>query len=104
MTKQKLSNLFILILLFALGIIYSAQVFVNHSKVVAQTVMTDTSDDSAESGEEKVNEASNHLFLQERSLYRLKPAADAKVNLSAYISKMLPEPYLQLNTPPPNCA
>jgi len=104
MTRQKLSNFFILILLFAMGVIYSAQVFVNHSKVVTQTVMTDTGDDSAESSEEKVTETSHHLFLQERSPYRLKPASDAKVNLIAYISKMLPEPYLQLNTPPPNCA
>ncbi|MDQ8004695.1 MAG: hypothetical protein REI64_07835 [Pedobacter sp.] len=102
MNKQKLGNLFILSLLFALGIVYGAQVFVSHSKVVAQTVLTDTSDDGTENSEEKVNETSHHLFLQERSLYRLKPTALVTVNLTAYISKILPEAYLQLNTPPPD--
>jgi len=104
MNKQKLSKIFILSLLFALGIIYGAQVFLSQSKIVTQTVTTDTSDDSTENSEEKVNETSHHLFLQERSLYRLKPATAVSANLTAYISKMLPEAYLQLNTPPPDFA
>lgn len=104
MKIQKLGNLFILSLLFALGIIYGAQVFVNHTGSVAKTVMTDTSDDNTENSEEKVNETSHHLFLQERSLYHLKPMVVVKVNLTTYISKMLPDAYLQLNTPPPDFA
>ena len=102
MNKQKLRNLFILVLLFVLGIIYGAQVFVNQNKAVVNTVMTDVDDDNAEKGEEKVNEGSPYLFLQERPVHYLKPISVSTANLAAYISKMLPETCITLATPPPD--
>ncbi|MNK08631.1 hypothetical protein D3C87_265730 [compost metagenome] len=93
-----------LCLLFLLGLLYSAHVFVADSKVAVQTVLTDTSDDNAESGEENVKETSHHLFLLEKMRYHLKPVTSIVVNLNVPVETALPEPYLQLNTPPPDFA
>lgn len=102
MNKQKLGHIFILSLLFVLGLIYGAQVFVNQDKAVISTVMTDVDDDNAEKSEEKVNESSSYLFLQERPVHYLKPISTSTANLAAYISKMLPEACITLATPPPD--
>jgi len=94
-----------LCLLFLLGLLYSAHVFVIETKkVTVQTVMADTSDDNAESGEENVKETSHHFFLLEKVRYHLKAVTAIMVNLNAHIDTALPEAYLQLNTPPPDFA
>lgn len=93
-----------LCLLFLLGLLYSAHVFVTDSKAVTQTAITDTGDDSTKSGEENVKEASHHLFLLEKVRYHLNPAVSIVVNLDVPVDTALPEPYLQLNTPPPDFA
>lgn len=105
MTVQKLRSLFVLILLFLLGMVYSAQVFVSYSRQITETVMAnDVNNDSSENGEESLKETSQHLFLQEKSLFYLKPVNMVVVNIPTYIEGVLPEAYLQLNTPPPDFA
>lgn len=104
MKKQKFISLLMLSLLFLLAVVYSAHVFAPQTKAAVHAVLTDTNDDNTDSGEENVKEASHHLFLAERSLYYLKPMVVSIVNLAGYISKKLPEAYLQLNTPPPDFA
>lgn len=93
-----------LCLLFLLGMVYSAHVFVMDKKVAVQTEMTDTNDDNTESGEENVKETSHHLFLLEKMRYHLKPATSIVVKLNDHIETALPEAYLQLTTPPPDFA
>lgn len=104
MEKQKLRSLLMLCLLFLLGLVYSAHVFVSDNNVAVQTAITDTSDDDTESGEENVKETSHHLFLLEKMRYHLKPVASVNVKINADVEASLPEPYLQLNTPPPDFA
>jgi len=104
MKKQKLRSLMMLCLLFLLGMVYSAHVFVMDSKVAVQTEITDTNDDNTESGEENVKETSHHLFLLEKMRYHLKPVTSIVVNLNDHIETALPEAYLQLSTPPPDFA
>jgi len=93
-----------LCLLLLVGLFYGAQVFVTDSKAAAETSITDNGDDNAERGEENVKETSHHLFVLEKMRYHLKPVASIVVNLNAPIETALPEPYLQLNTPPPDFA
>lgn len=93
-----------LCLLFLLGLVYSAHVFVIDNKEVVQTEVTDTNDDNTESGEENVKETSHHLFLLEKMCYHLKPVTSIVVNLNDHIETALPEAYLQLSTPPPDFA
>ncbi len=93
-----------LCLLFLLGMVYSAHVFVMDNKVAVQTEMTDTNDDNTESGEENVKETSHHLFLLEKMRYHLKPVTSIVVKLNVHIETALPEAYLQLTTPPPDFA
>ncbi len=93
-----------LCLLFLLGLLYSAHVFVTDNKAVVQTAIADTNDDNAESGEENVKEASHHFFLLEKMRYHFKPVTSIVVNLNFPVETSLPEPYLQLNTPPPDFA
>lgn len=93
-----------LCLLFLLGMVYSAHVFVMDSKAAVQTEITDTNDDTKESGEENVKETSHHLFLLEKMRYHLKPVTSIVVNLSDHIETALPEAYLKLSTPPPDFA
>jgi len=104
MKKQKLGNVFILTLLFLLGLIYCAEVFVSDNGIaVNKTITTDTNDDSAGSSEENVKEPLP-LFLHEKLPHHFKSVPAISVNLNAYIEVLLPEPYLQLNTPPPDFA
>lgn len=93
-----------LCLLFLLGMVYSAHVFVMDNKVTAKTEITDTNDDNTESGEENVKETSHHLFLLEKMRYHLKPVTSIVVNLKHHFETALPEAYLQLVTPPPDFA
>eukprot|EP01085_Mycamoeba_gemmipara_P005458 Mycagemm_TRINITY_DN11204_c0_g1::TRINITY_DN11204_c0_g1_i1::g.5458::m.5458 type:complete len:105 gc:universal TRINITY_DN11204_c0_g1_i1:382-68(-) len=104
MKKQKLRSLMMLCLLFLLGLVYSAHVFVIDNKEAVQTEVTDTNDDNTERGEENVKETSHHLFLLEKMRYHLKPVTSIVVNLDDHIETALPEAYLQLNTPPPDFA
>lgn len=104
MKKQKPGNVFILTLLFLLGLIYCAEVFVSDNGIaVNKTITTDVNDDSAESSEENVKEPLP-LFLHEKLPHYLKPVIAISVNLITYIEAPLPEAYLQLNTPPPDFA
>lgn len=103
MNKQRLRNTFILSLLLLLGLVYSAQVFVNNSKTARETAITNTSDDNAENGEENLKETS-HLFVSEKTCYHLKPVISIEVKLKEYTVASLPETYLQLKTPPPDFA
>ena len=104
MKNQKLRGLIMLCLLFLLGMVYSAHVFVVDAKATVEIVAADSDDDNAENNEEKVNETFHHLFLHERPLYYLTPMAVVNANFSLLVNKMLPEAYLQLNTPPPDFA
>lgn len=93
-----------LCLLFLLGMLYSAHVFVVDNKLAVQTAMTDNNDDNAESGEENAKETSPHLFLLEKMRYQLKPLTSMVLTFDVPVETALPEPYLQLNTPPPDFA
>lgn len=104
MKSQKLYRLFVLSLLFSLGIIYGAQVFVSYSRVVVEVISADSNDEKTENSEENVKETSHHLFVQERTLYHLKPVSSIAVNFKAHFEISLPEAYLKLNTPPPDFA
>lgn len=104
MRKQKLRSVMMLCLLFLLGMVYCAHIFVVDSKVATQTELTETSDDTAESGEENVKETSHHLFLLEKMRYQMKPIASISLNFCDHVQTTLPTPYLQLSTPPPNFA
>lgn len=101
MNKQKLSNLFVLSLLFALGIIYGAQVYVSYSRPLAAIEVSNLNDDTTESSEENVKESAP-LFIHEKLLYHLKPLVIPTGNLKAYIHLKLPDTHLSLNTPPPD--
>ncbi|RWU06420.1 hypothetical protein [Pedobacter chitinilyticus] len=104
MKKQKLRSLMMLCLLFLLGMVYSAHVFVMDSEQTVQTATTDVNDDNTESGEEKVKETSHHFFLLEKMRYHLKPLTSIVVNLNDHMETALPDAYLQLSTPPPDFA
>lgn len=93
-----------LCLLFLLGMVYSAHVFVIDSKVSVQTEMTNSSDDNTENGEENLKETFHPLFLLEKIRYHLKPTTSIVVNLNHHIEAALPEANLQLATPPPDFA
>lgn len=93
-----------LCLLFLLGLLYSAKVFVIDSKASVQTEMTSSSDENTESGEENVKETFHPLFLLEKIRYHLKPITSMTVNFNHHIEAALPEAYLQLATPPPDFA
>lgn len=103
MRKQKLRSLIMLCLLFLLGVVYCAHVFVAENNPAVQTVMIDN-DDNAESGEESAKETTHYPFLLEKVRYHLKPVMTLAFNLNGPIVTALPEAYLQLNTPPPNLA
>ncbi len=104
MKKQELRSLMMLCLLFLLGLVYSAHVFVIDTKKATETVVTDSSDEAKEGGEENVKETSHHFYLQEKMRYHLKPATSIAVKINADIEASLPETYPQLNTPPPDFA
>lgn len=104
MKKQKLRSLIMLCLLFLLGVVYCAHVFVAENKTAVQSVMSDNSEDNAESSEENLKETSQHLFLLEKIRYQLKPVTANILNLNGPVLAALPDAYLQLNTPPPNFA
>lgn len=93
-----------LCLLFLLGMVYSAHVFVMDSEQTEQTAITDVNDDNTESGEENVKETTHHFFLLEKTRYHLKPLTSIVVNLNDYMETALPDAYLQLSTPPPDFA
>lgn len=105
MYKQKFYRIYVLGMLFMLGVIYCANVFVAyHQEPVVAEMAADFNDNTNDSSEENVKETSHHLFLQERALYQLKPMNAMSMCLSSLIESILPDAYLQLNTPPPDVA
>lgn len=102
MKKQKLLGTLLLSLLFLLGSLYSASIFVDQKKSVAASELVDQQEEHADAEKEGAKEVSSFLLFIEKFRYHLKPITNLSVNYCSYLLLLLPEAYTQLHTPPPD--